>query len=73
MWCDLGIEESRVILSTIERTLKLTKLKKVSRKTVEEVTNALIDRLSQIHKFVMAVTAANGKEIAYHKSSNSIT
>ena len=51
----------------IKRILKLTRLEKVSLKTAEEVTNALVDRLSQIQKFVMALTADNGKEFAYHK------
>lgn len=63
----IGTEGSGVIVSMVERVSKLTKLEKVSRKTAEEVKTALVDRLSPVQKFVMTLTADNGKEFAYHE------
>ena len=63
----IGIEGSGAIVSMVERSSKLTKLEKVSRKTAKEVKDALVDRLSPVQKFVMTLTSDNGKEFAYHK------
>ena len=46
---------------------KLTKIEKVSRKTAEEVKDALVDRLRPIQEFIITVTSDNGKEFAYHE------
>jgi len=63
----IGARHRGAIVSMVERTTKLTKLKKVFYKTAEEVTEALIKKLSPIQEFVLTVTADNGKEFAYHK------
>lgn len=63
----IGTEGSGAIVSMVERSSKLTKLEKVSRKTAEEVKDALVDRLSPVQKFVMTLTSDNGKEFAYHE------
>ena len=60
----IGTEGSGVIVSMVERVSKLTKLEKVSRKTAEEVKDALVDRLSPIQEFVITLTSDNGKEFA---------
>ena len=51
----------------VDRTSKLTKLAKVSQKTADEVGNALVERLAPIKRFVLTLTADNGKEFAYHQ------
>ncbi len=51
----------------VERVSKLTKPEKVSRKTAEEVKDAPVNRLIPVQKFVMTLTADNGKEFAYHE------
>ncbi len=51
----------------VERVSKLTKPEKVSRKTAEEVKDALVNRLRPVQKFVMTLAADNGKEFAYHE------
>src|SRR3990167_7836221 len=63
----IGAQHRGAIVSMVERTTKLTKLKKVFHKTAEEVTNALIEMLSPILKFILTLTADNGKEFAYHQ------
>jgi len=63
----IGTEGSGVIVSMVERASKLTKLEKVSRKTAEEVKDALVNRLRPVQKFVMTLTADNGKEFSYHE------
>ena len=62
----IGTEGSGAIVSMVERVSKLTKLEKVSHKTAKEVKDALVDRLRPVQKFVMTLTADNGKEFAYH-------
>ena len=63
----IGAEHNGVIVSMVERTSKLTKLAKVSRKTAEEVRDALIEKLMPMQQFVFTLTADNGKEFAYHQ------
>ena len=63
----LGKKGSGAIVSMVERRSKLTKLKKVSRKTAKKVANAIIDSLVEVKEFVATLTADNGKEFAYHK------
>lgn len=55
------------IVSMVDRASKLTKLKKISRKTAEEVKDALIKKLDSVKKFVLTLTADNGKEFAGHQ------
>ncbi len=63
----IGADHSGAIVSMVERTCKLTKLGKVSRKTSEEVTGALIEKLKPIEQFVLTLTSDNGKEFAGHE------
>lgn len=51
----------------VERTSKLTKLKKVLHKTAEEVDRALLEKLGPIKAFVHTMTADNGKEFSNHE------
>jgi IS30 family transposase len=63
----IGTEASGAIVSMVERKSKVTKLEKVEHKTAENVTVALVDRLSPIEEFVLTLTADNGKEFAFHE------
>ena len=63
----IGAGHKGVIVSMVERTSKLTKLVKVSRKTAEEVGRAIIEQLRPYKAFVHTLTADNGKEFAFHQ------
>ena len=63
----IGAQHRGAIVSMVERTTKLTKLKKVSHKTAEEVKNALIEMLFPLLKFILTLTSDNGKEFAFHQ------
>jgi IS30 family transposase len=63
----IGAGHKGVIVSMVERTSKLTKLVKVSRKTAEEVGQAIVDQLRPVKDFVHTLTADNGKEFAFHQ------
>ena len=56
--------QQSAIVSMVDRATKLTKLKKVPRKTAEEVNKALIQKLGPIQEFVLTLTSDNGKEFA---------
>jgi IS30 family transposase len=53
----IGAGHKGVIVSMVERASKLNKLVKVSHKTAEEVSQALIERLEPIKAFVHTLTA----------------
>ncbi len=63
----IGTNQSGAIVSMVERTSKLTKLKKVLHKTAEEVDRALLEKLGPIKAFVHTMTADNGKEFSNHE------
>jgi transposase, IS30 family len=63
----IGAGQSGAIVSMVERTSKLTKLAKISRKTAEETEAALVEKLAPIREFVHTLTADNGKEFANHQ------
>lgn len=63
----IGAGQSGAIVSMVDRASKLTKLKKISHKTAQEVERALIDRLEPMQEFVLTLTADNGKEFASHQ------
>ncbi len=63
----IGTGQSGTIVSMVDRASKLTMLVKTSGKTAQEVTNALLSRLSPIKEFVHTLTADNGKEFANHQ------
>jgi IS30 family transposase len=64
----IGAQHQGAIVSMVDRTTKLTKLKKVTHKTAEEVETAIIEKLSPIKEFVCTLTSDNGKEFAGHKN-----
>ena len=64
--------QQSAIVSMVDRATKLTKLKKVPRKTAEEVNKALIQKLGPIQEFVLTLTSDNGKEFAYHQSVSKV-
>jgi IS30 family transposase len=63
----IGTGQSGAIVSMVDRASKLTMLVKTSGKTAQEVTHALLSRLSPIKEFVHTLTADNGKEFANHQ------
>lgn len=63
----IGACHEGAIVSIVDRASKYTKLLKVSGKTSEEVTNAIIKMLSPVKQFVHTLTSDNGKEFAGHE------
>lgn len=63
----IGAEHQGAIVSAVDRVAKLVKLAKVSHKTKEEVSGALLEMLQPIQEFVLTATADNGKEFAGHQ------
>lgn len=63
----IGSGKKEAIVSMVERASKMTKLKKVSRKTAGEVGEALIEKLGPMKDFVLTLTADNGKEFSDHR------
>lgn len=63
----IGGGHNGAIVSMVERASKVTKIVKVNHKTAEEVSNALIMKLSPIKDYVLTLTADNGKEFAHHQ------
>jgi len=64
----VGASQSGAIVSMVERTSKLTKLAKVSRKNAEATEAALVENLTPVREFVHTLTADNGKEFSNHQS-----
>jgi transposase, IS30 family len=64
----IGAGHKGAVVSMVERHSKLTFLAKVSRKTAEEVEEALTSRLSDVKDCVLTITADNGKEFANHRT-----
>jgi IS30 family transposase len=63
----IGTGQSGAIVSMVDRASKLTMLVKTLGKTAQEVTDALLSRLSPIKEFVYTLTSDNGKEFANHR------
>lgn len=63
----IGKGQSGAIVSMVDRASKLTLLAKTSGKTAEEVTQALLNRLSGVKDFVHTLTSDNGKEFSRHQ------
>ena len=63
----VGTGQSGAIVSMVERASKLTLLVKTSGKSAEEVTKALLDRMSEHKYFVHTLTSDNGKEFSQHQ------
>lgn len=62
----IGGNRKQAIVSIVERKSKKTVLKKVIRKTAENVSIATIESLSKLSLPVLTITADNGSEFAYH-------
>ena len=63
----IGAGQSGAVVSMVDRASKLTMLVKTLGKTAQEVTDALLYRLTPIKEFAHTLTADNGKEFAYHR------
>jgi len=63
----IGKGHKGAIVSMVERASKLTKIVKVSQKTAEEVSKALMMKLDPVKDYVHTLTADNGKEFAQHQ------
>jgi transposase, IS30 family len=63
----IGKNRKQAIVSIVERKSKLTLLKKVTAKTAEQVTQAIISVLLPICNSVLTITGDNGSEFAYHE------
>ena len=64
----IGSEHKGALVSMVERHSKLTLLAPVSRKTAQEVEEALTRKLSEVSDWVLTLTADNGKEFANHQT-----
>ena len=64
----IGKGHKGAIVSMVERASKLTKLALVPRKTANDVTDALLTKLTPLQNFVLTMTADNGKEFASHET-----
>ena len=62
----IGKEHKGAVVSMVERHSKLTLLAPVSRKTAQEVADALTSKLADLADCVLTITADNGKEFANH-------
>ena len=64
----IGKEHKGAVVSMVDRHSKFTLLAKVSRKTAQEVEDALTSKLGGVSDCVLTITADNGKEFANHKA-----
>ncbi|STX81279.1 IS30B/C/D transposase [Legionella busanensis] len=63
----IGKNRKHAVVSIVERKTKFTILKKVNRKTAENVSLATIDALKRYPNSVLSITADNGSEFAKHE------
>lgn len=63
----VGAGQSGAIVSMVDRASKVSKLVKVSRKTLDNINIALIKKLKPLEQFVHTLTSDNGKEFAGHQ------
>jgi IS30 family transposase len=63
----IGKNHKQAIVSLTERKSRFTLIQKVTRKTAECVTNAIINLLAPLSDQVHTLTSDNGKEFADHK------
>jgi IS30 family transposase len=64
----IGKNQKQAVLSAVERVSKFTLLKKLSRKTSQLTTRALVDGLGQYKQHVHTLTSDNGSEFAGHET-----
>jgi len=63
----IGKNHRQAIVSLVDRTSRLTLLKKVERRTAQAVAEAVIDLLKSVSIRTLTITADNGKEFAEHE------
>lgn len=63
----IGKNHNQAIVSIVERKSKFTILKKVTRKTAKNVTEATVQVLQGYVDKVLTITGDNGSEFAYHE------
>lgn len=63
----IGKQHRHALVTIVERKSKLTLIAKVSRKTAEAVTEAIIRLLKPLAPWVHTITADNGREFANHQ------
>lgn len=63
----IGKNHKQAIVSIVERKSKFTILKKVPRKTAQNVTEATIEALKKYTDSVLSITGDNGTEFAHHE------
>ena len=63
----IGKKHKSVIVSMVDRHSKLTLLSQASRRTAQEIEEALTNRLGEVADDVLTLTADNGKELANHQ------
>lgn len=63
----IGANHKGAIISIVERKTMVIRLKKITRKTAEQSSNATIELLKPIKKYVHTITSDNGKEFANHE------
>lgn len=64
----VGKEHKGAVVSMVERHSKLTLLAPVSRKTAQEVEEALTSKLGEVADCVLTITSDNGKEFMNHEA-----
>ncbi|OCG22637.1 hypothetical protein A9G11_06970 [Gilliamella sp. wkB108] len=64
----IGGNRKQALVTIVERKTGLALIKKVERKTAEEVKKAIIDLLTNIKHSVKTITSDNGLEFAEHKA-----
>jgi len=64
----IGKNRKEAIVTVVERVSKFTILKKVTRKTAEQVMRATIEGLEDHKEKVLTITSDNGSEFAQHES-----
>jgi len=57
----------QALVTLIERKSRLTLIAKVTRKTAEAVSSAIIELLNPLSSWVRTLTTTNGKEFARHE------
>lgn len=63
----IGAKHQGAIVSYVDRHSKYTLLKKVKRKTAEQVTKATVEKMAHLPHAVLTITYDNGKEFADHQ------
>jgi IS30 family transposase len=64
----IGQHHKQAIVTIVERTTGLLKMKRVAHKTAQQVSEAMIALLMPVRLQVKSITSDNGKEFATHKA-----